>query len=61
MLKIKIILPPRDIIEEYEKISNRIMKCILKNKLEIEKLTKLRDILLPKLMSGEIDVSNIEI
>lgn len=61
LLKIKIILPPRDIIEEYEKISNRIMKCILKNKLEIEKLTKLRDILLPKLMSGEIDVSNIEI
>lgn len=61
LLKIKIILPPRDIIEEYEKISNRIMKCILKNKLEIEKLTKLRDILLPKLMSGEFDVSNIEI
>ncbi|MBR2558518.1 MAG: hypothetical protein IKE95_09180, partial [Methanobrevibacter sp.] len=29
------------------------------NLLEIEKLTKLRDTLLPKLMSGEIDVSKI--
>ena len=29
------------------------------NKTEIERLTKLRDILLPKLMSGEIDVSKI--
>ena len=29
------------------------------NLLEIEKLTKLRDTLLPKLMSGEIDVSSI--
>ena len=29
------------------------------NNTEIERLTKLRDTLLPKLMSGEIDVSGI--
>lgn len=28
---------------------------------EIEKLTKLRDTILPKLMSGEIDVSEINL
>ena len=32
---------------------------IRSNQLEIIKLTKLRDALLPKLMSGEIDVSKI--
>ena len=33
----------------------------LNNRLENEKLTKLRDTLLPKLMSGELDVSNISL
>ena len=33
----------------------------LNNRLENEKLTKLRDTLLPKLMSGELDVSNIDL
>lgn len=38
-----------------------IIAHIKSNEKEIRELTKLRDTLLPKLMSGEIDVSNIEI
>lgn len=40
-------------------IFRNIRDKTIKNNQEIEKLTKLRDILLPKLMSGEIDVSDI--
>ena len=36
-----------------------IIKHIKSNEKEIQKLTKLRDTLLPKLMSGEIDVSEV--
>lgn len=54
---LEIVVPPTYIIENlpfkeiYDKIAN--------NYFEIEYLTNLRDTLLPKLMSGEIDVSKI--
>ena len=54
---LELVVPPIEIIEKlpfkeiYDKISN--------NYFEIEYLTNLRDTLLPKLMSGEIDVSKI--
>ena len=46
-------------IGEYNKILLPLIHKIEKNILEIQRLTKLRDTLLPKLMSGEIDVSKI--
>ena len=48
-------------IKEFEKNVSLIDKLIFKNYEEISKLINIRDILLPKLMSGEIDVSNIDI
>ena len=54
---LELVVPPTEIIEKlpfkeiYDKISN--------NYFEIEYLTNLRDTLLPKLMFGEIDVSEI--
>ena len=59
--KFKIALPKdlselKNISERFELIYAEI-QC---NQKEINKLTKLRDTLLPKLMSGEIDVSKIE-
>ncbi|WP_296801813.1 restriction endonuclease subunit S [uncultured Methanobrevibacter sp.] len=54
---LELVVPPIEIIENlpfkeiYDKIAN--------NYFEIEYLTNLRDTLLPKLMSGEIDVSKI--
>ena len=56
---IEIPLPPQKELDKFEKISSTLYSEVYKNKKEIETLTKLRDTLLPKLMSGEIDVSNI--
>ena len=52
-------MPDDDLIIKFNKIVSPIFEY--KNKIsdEITNLTKLRDILLPKLMSGEIDVSKI--
>ncbi|MCC7553024.1 MAG: restriction endonuclease subunit S [Methanobacteriaceae archaeon] len=59
--KIKIIVPPKKIINNFNIIIEPIFNKIKQIQHENLKLTKLRDILLPKLMSGEIDVSNVEI
>ena len=37
-----------------------VFKAILSNALENQRLAELRDTLLPELMSGEIDVSDIQ-
>ena len=55
----KIIIPPKVINDQFNKIVNPMFDKIFENNGEIQKLTKLRDTLLPKLMSGEIDVSKI--
>ena len=56
---IPIILPTSDIIDEFNNKCKPLFTIIINNMYEIEKLTILRDTLLPKLMSGEIDVSDI--
>lgn len=57
--KAEVLIPSE---EDYKKISavmNPIFELIIKNRIEAKKLASLRDELLPKLMSGEIDVSDI--
>ena len=56
---IKIAYPPKDLIEKFNIIYERYYKLINHNKSTISNLEKIRGILLPKLMSGEIDVSKI--
>ena len=58
---IRLVYPSIEFIEKYNEVYESYHNIIKHNNKEIEKLTKLRDILLPKLMSGEIDVSNIKI
>lgn len=53
------VLSDEQTMNQFGKIGNPILSIILANLKEINKLTKLRDTLLPKLMSGEIDVSKI--
>ena len=53
------VLPDKTTMEEFNKFGEPILSQILSNKKEIENLTQLRDELLPKLMSGEIDISKI--
>ncbi len=55
------VLPDAKTMKKFNKIGEPIFLKILKNKKEITKLINLRNLLLPKLMSGEIDVSSIEL
>ena len=50
-----------DAIEEFEKMSKSLFDMIYNTYVESNCLSKLRDVLLPKLMNGEIDVSEIKI
>lgn len=59
--KIPILIPSKEKLNSVSILFNSIFEQIKINQGEISKLTKLRDILLPKLMSGEIDVSKINL
>ena len=56
---IKIAYPPLELVEKFNTIYESYYELIHYNETLIEKLQSIRDILLPKLMSGEIDVSEI--
>ena len=57
----KIVIPPADLIDKFESIANFIDRTICNNYGETCKLQDIRDTLLPKLMNGEIDVSEVKI
>lgn len=54
-----IVIPSSEDIIKFNNLVKDVFNIIVHNGLEIEKLQQLRDTLLPKLMSGEIDVSKI--
>ena len=54
--KLKICMPTNDTIVELGKFFENILKTINNNKKEAKQLKEMRDILLLKLMSGEIRV-----
>lgn len=56
--RFKIILPKLNILKEFNRISIPIFDAIIKNKRESQRLAQLRDTLLPKLMSGEVNISD---
>jgi len=56
MKKYKIILPPLTKVLKFHAIIKKSIEMMRKNIFEIKTLTKTRDALLPKLMSGEIRV-----
>ena len=58
---VSIVIPTEEVLLEYEKIAGSLMVMYESNRKENERLATLRDTLLPKLMSGEIDVSEVEI
>lgn len=58
---LKLLLPDNEIINNYKKLVKPLFETISNNCFENESLIQLRDTLLPKLMSGEIDVSNVDI
>ena len=54
-------LPPNDWIQKFCSMTTPLYDTISSNLIEIQTLTSLRDALLPRLMLGELDVSNIEL
>ena len=54
-------LPSEDILNEFDGIIKPIFSMILSNTRETKRLIEIRDTLLPKLISGELDVSDIDI
>jgi type I restriction enzyme, S subunit len=52
----KFALPPTTILDKFNQIIQSIFSIMDNNVIEIQKLVKIHDILLPKLMSGEIRV-----
>lgn len=56
----KLYLPDNKVLDEFDEITSPMIWQIVNNSLENKRLAILRDSLLPKLMSGEIDVSEID-
>ena len=55
----EILVPPIEIITDFTDTVSPLFSIIYHNENEVERLTAIRDALLPRLMSGELDVSNI--
>jgi type I restriction enzyme S subunit len=54
--EIKFLIPPANLINNFNEKVDPLIKKVFKNKIENQKLAELRDLLLPKLMSGEIRI-----
>ena len=55
--QMEIVIPPEDLVSEFESEVKPINDKVIKNCGQIRTLESLRDILLPKLMSGEVRVN----
>ena len=56
-----VVLPSDEELDEFNKLALPILAQLHSNKAENKRLSATRDALLPKLMSGEIDVSGIQL
>ncbi len=57
----RLALPPQKVLDSFDSLTDDMYWQIVHNQLQNRRLASLRDTLLPKLMSGEIDVSDVEI
>lgn len=55
------VLPTEKVNTAFSEITLPMFETIINNQLENQRLTQLRDTILPKLMSGELDVSEIDL
>ena len=61
LMQKQILLPPFDVLQSYYSLENALTQKIAYNQVENARLAELRDTLLPRLLTGEINVSNIDI
>lgn len=59
--KTEILIPSKDVMDQFTKTVTPLFDTIWSNQEQNRKLASLRDILLPKLMSGELNVSNLQL
>lgn len=57
----EVAIPSASALEEFESLVAPMYRAMQENNIQSSKLSELRDSLLPKLMSGEIDVSGIQL
>lgn len=57
----EIMLPDTELLDTFDVITTPMVEQIVSNSIENKRLAIMRDALLPKLMSGEINVSNIQL
>lgn len=61
LAKAEVLIPCEEDYTSFNSIMQPIFELIISNRIESRKLAALRDELLPKLMSGEIDVSAVQL
>ena len=61
LAKAEVLIPCEEDYTNFNSIMQPIFELIISNRIESRKLATLRDELLPKLMSGEIDVSAVQL
>ena len=61
MNKIKLLIPTEDALNEYEELAGTLMRLVEHNTDESRTLARLRDVLLPRLMSGAVDVRQVNL
>ena len=59
--KIQVMIPSKRVLQDFDSLCSPLFDTILSNQKENINLSELRDTLLPKLMSGELDVSDIDL
>lgn len=61
IMSIPCVIPSKEAIDEFNCINQPLFDLIISNQRENQQLSKIRDTILPKLMSGELDVSDIDL
>ena len=56
-----VVLPDKESLDHFNGLIAPMLDQIATNRVENSRLAALRDVLLPQLMSGELDVSNIDL
>ncbi|MEF1290085.1 restriction endonuclease subunit S [Vibrio sp. M260118] len=51
-----VLVPPKELVDTYEKHAGKFLETVKAKSIESNQLAQLRDTLLPKLLSGEIDL-----
>ena len=59
--KIQVMIPSKRVLQDFDSLCSPLFHTILSNQKENISLSELRNTLLPKLMSGELDVSDIDL